>query len=954
MSSDSFSPPNGLLAAITLEPNTSAYRTLADAMPQIVWTARPDGSIDYYNRRWFEYTGMTPEQSRGGNWKMILAPDDRAACLDRRSDAIRDGEAYEFECRFRRHFDDSWRWHLVRELPVRDADGMILQWIGTATDIDEQKRSSEDRVAARTRELAEINRQLSFEVLDRKETEKRLRESEKRFRNAFDHAPIGISIVSPDGRWVEVNRTLCEMVGYSEKELLTINFQRITHPDDLRTDLEYIRRMLDGSIREYQLEKRYIHRNGNIIWILLSVSLMRDEMGVPLYFIAQIVDITERKRAEQVLQDAKETAELGNKAKSDFLAVMSHEIRTPMNAVIGMTGLLLDTPLSVEQREYVETVRVCSEALLTIINDTLDFSKIESGMMELEKQPFGIRGCIEEALDLVAVSASKKEIELSCMIDPATPEMVIGDVTRVRQILVNLLANAVKFTAQGEVDVSVGATTTENGEQEIRFSIRDSGIGIDPTQLDRLFRSFSQVDLSTTRKYGGTGLGLAIAKMLCEAMGGRIWVESRPGHGSTFSFTIVVPQHRKRRDDREDRTMLHQKRVAIIVEREVVASILHHQCEQWGMIPTVIRGYDGSESIGSDYDLVIMDLRTRERLGLDLRGLIDTVRGGSHLPAVLLTAMAVHELRQQNIDLEGIAFLSKPIKQSQMLDTVATLLGGPEEETVEAAASARPSIEATASGEPLRILLAEDNVVNQKVALGMMQGLGYRADIAANGLEVLDALARQPYDLVFMDVQMPEMDGLEASRRIREEISEKRQPMIIAMTANAIAGYRDECIAAGMNGYITKPIRKSRLADALEQAGACKALLAQLEELPTGVDRAAYHSFSAEIIESAPDALVEILECFLADAPRQVASLMDALSERNRTLLHRTAHTLKSTSEMIGARRLSKLCASLESNEHGVESDVISYQVTRVDSELREVVRFVSQELVEVERKVEV
>ena len=962
MSTEATSLPNGILPTVASASAGDLQYPLADAMPQIVWTSRPDGWVDYYNRFWVEYTGLTLEETVGWGWQAVIHPDDLQRSIDCWNEAMRTGVGYEIEYRFRRASDGSYRWHLGRSIPMRDASGAIRQWIGTGTDIDDAKCAEERRLAAehelqkaneeleshvemRTYELAETNRRLSCEIQERAATEKRLLESEKRFRNSFDHAPIGISIVSPEGKWIEVNRTLCEMVGYTEQELLAIDFQKITHPDDLRIDIEHIRRMLDGSIREYQLEKRYFHKNGNIIWILLSVSLMRDETGMPMYFIAQIVDITERKRAEAILQQAKETAELGNRAKSDFLAVMSHEIRTPMNAVIGMTGLLLDTTLSDEQREYVETVRVCSEALLTIINDTLDFSKIESGMMELEEQPFTIRGCIEEALDLVAVTASCKGIELSCMIAEGTPEMIVGDVTRVRQIVVNLLGNAVKFTSQGEVAVTVRSAPREDGRHEILFSVRDSGIGIEPTQIDRLFRSFSQVDLSTTRKYGGTGLGLAIAKMLSESMGGRIWVESRPGTGSTFFFTIVVPVHEGRPRRQEERTMLQEKRVAIIVESEVVAEILRQQCEQWKMIPTVIHGYDGAESLAANYDLAVIDLRTRERLGLELRALVDTIRGGSRMPALLLSATAVHELRQQNIDLEGIAFLSKPIKQSQMLDTVVNLLGGPEDAASTNGARAAAAISGAMPTEPLRILLAEDNVVNQKVALGMMKGLGYRADIAANGLEVLEALERQPYDLVFMDVQMPEMDGLEASRRIRVDIPQERQPMIIAMTANAIAGYRDECLAAGMNGYITKPIRKSKLVDSLLQAGACRALLLALEALPQGVDREIYESFRREILESAPDALPEILECFLDDAPGQIAWLMDALGDRDRELLRRTAHTLKSTSEMIGASRLAMICRSLESDERAVESEVISYQVTRIEAELREVMAFVEGEL---------
>jgi PAS domain S-box-containing protein len=826
------------------------------------------------------------------------------------------------------------------------------------------------RIAERQAQLEETNAGIERQVVERTAA---LRTSEERFRRLTEAAPVGIFQTDPAGLCLYTNPRWRALTGLTLEESLGEGWNRMVHPEDRGRVLEEWSATARGG-GEYDGDVHLVTKRGEDRWLHALSTPVRSASGEVLEHIGTIEDITLRKETEAELQRAREEAEAATRAKAEFLANISHEIRTPMNGVIGMTGLLMDTDLDKEQREYVETVRRSGESLLSLINDILDFSKIEAGKLQLESLDFDLQLVVDEAIGLLAERAHAKQLELVCLVHHDVPRTVRGDPGRLRQILLNLLSNAIKFTASGEVILRARLAGQDGTRALIRFEVTDTGIGMTQEAIRRLFRPFTQADTSTGRKFGGTGLGLAISRQIAEMMEGEIGVESEPDTGSTFWFTVrlevlrgglAIPP--------PPRESLRNLRVLVVDDNATNRKLVAALARSWGMSCDEAPG--GPKALElmrttagrRPYDLAVLDMQMPGMDGLTLAREIKADRRCSATRLVMLTSVGVRgqaaASRRAGID----GFLTKPVRQSQLYDCLATVMGMPSADDAPgdpAPLVTRHTLKEARSRTRARVLVADDNETNQMVAVRMLKKVGCEADVAANGLEAVEALSRIPYALVLMDCSMPEMDGYAATREIRaHESPTGHHTPIVAMTANAMEGDREKCIAAGMDDYLSKPVRTQDLEAALKRwvktapdkkpASDRKPARGAVRGGPRGTRRSGAatraggdrRAASAEVLDLAVldglrdpggqggDFLNALIDKFLQEVPSRVTALREALAKKDPGSLSRAAHSLKGSSAVLGAVTMAGVCQELETQGRTGSLDGAGEGLSRLERE---------------------
>ena len=811
---------------------------------------------------------------------------------------------------------------------------------------------------------------LITDITERKLVEMNLENERILLKTILDNIPVAVYAKDLDGRKVlaniadlaHINKPENEVIGHTDREFLPKEVAELTMADDFS--------VIENGEQLINREELLINTAGERHWLLTSKIPWRNIEGKIVGLVGIGHDITERKRVEDALRDAKEEAErlnehleqrtlystelaiqaeIANAAKSEFLANMSHEIRTPMNGVIGMTGLLLDTELTEDQRRYAEIVRSSGESLLGLINDILDFSKIEAGKLEMEMLAFNLHSMLDDFAAQIAMRAHEKGLEFICAAAPDVPAYLRGDPGRLRQVLLNLTGNAVKFTHEGEIAVRVSLLHETGDEALIRFSVVDTGIGIPADKQAMLFQKFSQVDASTTRKYGGTGLGLAISKQLAELMRGEIGFKSEEDKGSEFWFTARIVKQAEREQHVLPLTDISGVHILIVDDNATNREVLSVQFHAWGVRSEeatdgfmALRALSRAVDEGDPFRAAIVDMQMPGMDGVALARAIKTDEKLKDTRLVLMTSLGQRGDAKQMEEIGFSAYLVKPARQSDLFDSLSAVLAGSF-----TAQSPKPIITRHAIREmrrgSVRILLAEDNITNQQVAVGILKKLGLNADAVANGAEAVKALETIPYDLVLMDVQMPEMDGLEATRRIRDPRSAvlNHKIPIIAMTAHAMQRDRETCLDAGMNDYITKPVRPQVLAEALEK-WLPKETTEQTPGAPDGTAPVPSREPDAPVFDKAgmmqrlmddESLAITVVEGFLGDLPQQMASLRSYMEAADAASTERQAHSIKGASAAVGGEALREVAFAMEKAAKAGDLEIVTALLPEMDNQ---------------------
>jgi len=889
--------------SVTKRQNAKLLALVASKTTNTVIITDPHGNICWVNEAFTRITGYSLSEVINKRPSILQGIDTDPATIAHMRQALHRGEGFHVEIINYTKAGNPY-WIAIDCQPVHNTSGEIHHFIAIESDISQ-----------------------------RKATEQAMTLAEEKYRGIFENAVMGIFQTTSDGRYLAANRALARIYGYNSVDELrnrVTNIESQLYVDPHRRS-EFISEMAARSHVE-NFESQIYKKDRSICWISENAREVRDPKGGFLFYEGTIEDITQRKNAEHELKNAKECAEAANRAKSEFLANMSHEIRTPLNGVVGMVDLLRSTTLDPAQQRYANIAKVSADALLTLINDILDFSKIEAGKLELSPIDFDVAHIVEQVGEILGPRAHARNLELACVVDPHVHTAVSGDPDRLRQILINLANNAVKFTDKGEVIIRALPEKSDDTHTTIRFTCTDTGIGIAPDRMTRLFQSFSQVDASTTRKYGGTGLGLVICRQLVHLMNGDMGVESVLGQGSTFWFTARFEKRTPRELTINPKTLnVRHLKILAVDDSAIHCDILHEQLRHWGF--TGGSAGSGKEALQQlleaaeqkqPYALAVVDMQMPGMTGLELSAAIKSNPKLKDTVLLMLTGLETDISPARLAELGFAGYLHKPLKQSQLLDVI-----------MDAFASAAHEQKIPATPEPLvpesetprtcelsylKILLAEDNEINQMVASEILRRSGYKCDIASDGQAAVNAILRESYDIVFMDCQMPTVDGFEATVRIRrhEELTAAKRTSIVALTANAIKGDRERCLAAGMDHYLTKPVDPKKLIAMVHQIEAQKNQPTPASENPTPAkptsspaDPVNYEELLERCMGNV-DLVKKVLQSYQSHSLSALSQMTVALQNQDAVALNRAAHSLKGAAANLAATEIKELARRLE------------------------------------------